>query len=99
MNGQTTGTITRHIRRMCVVEGDSAWAEDDVPPERRYEETKSVGERRERRVGIIRWICCNGLPSSLDWGKRMEHILVIVDIYHEPLVPSGRIGGSVNNIV
>ncbi len=66
MNGQTTGDIIRHLRRIRVVEGDPTWAEDDVPPERRYEETKTVGEMRERRVGIIRWICCNGVPFSFD---------------------------------
>ncbi len=40
MNGQTTGDITRQIYRRCVVEAHPMWAEDDVPPERRYEETE-----------------------------------------------------------
>jgi hypothetical protein len=59
MDSQTAQDITRHIRRMCVVDDHSTWVEDDVPPERRYEETATLLERLKRRVGIIRRIYCN----------------------------------------
>ncbi len=74
MNGQTTGKITRQIYRRCVMEGDPTLVEDDVPPECRYEETITVGEMRGRRVGIIRRICCNGLPFSFDGHLNEPHI-------------------------
>ncbi len=66
MDSQTTRDLTRQICRRCVVESDPPWAEDDVPPERRYEETETVVEMLGRRVGIIRRICCNGIPSLFD---------------------------------